>query len=330
MDNIKYLYSSISKSIDTNAFQLIRNKDKNKGDSFQYTIFSNDSVRNNETIKFKITIVELEVAQEKCIVYKKMKLEVRCIEPKYEEIFNIYFYDEKISKELISQDIRKSKTFVFDDTNTYETDHFIFVVSERGFHLCARSAASQKDEYNEKTIDRFDRFLNLYLLAVAYNIKMDNFLEKGAELYSDNMHQLDNIMDFNESIHAFDLQYFFENPVKLNRYETYNVWKLIFAKYRVKDKHDEVKMQVLSLTDILVKNKEKLLEKKEKNIRKREDKFHKHIAVLGIYLAIIPIFIEVLNNCSTLMPYKLYILVMLLCITITIFLILYKKSDKDV
>lgn len=259
---------------------------------------------------------------------KKLKLDIKCVEPEYDEIFKIYFYDDKIARDLISKDIRNSNTFVFNENNTYETDYFIFVISEKGFHLCDKSAANQKDKYSDLTIERFDRFLNLYLLTLAYNIKMENFLEKGAELYADNTQQVSNIMNLNESIHAFDLQYFFENPVKMNRHETYKIWEIMSAKYKVKDRHDEVKMQVLSLTEILVKNKEKLLEEKEKNIRKREDKFHKNIAVLGIYLAIIPIFIEILNNFKPLAEYKLYILIAVLAVTVIILLpILFKKNE---
>lgn len=328
MDYTKYFYSSISRSIETTAYQLVKNNGKNKGDSFLYTIFSSNEAYKNESVTFKITISDLEISKEDNAVYKKLKLDIKCVEPEYDEIFKVYFYDSIIDDDLISLDIRNSKTFKFNENNTYRTEYFIFVVSENGFHLCDKSAANSKDKYSDLTIERFDRFLNLYLLTLAYNIKMENFLEKGAELYTNNTQHINNIMDLRESIHAFDLQYFFENPVKMNRHETYKIWEMIFSKYKVKDKHDEVKMQVLSLTEILVKNKEKLLEEKENNIRKREDKFHKNIAILGIYLAIIPIFIEILDNFKPLSAYKLYILLIVLIITIIILLpVLFKKNE---
>ena len=89
-----------------------------------------------------------------------------------------------------------------------------------------------------------------------------------------------------EEIHAFDLQFFFENPIKMDRYQTYNLWNIIATNYNVKAKHDEIKSQVLSLAKIISRNREKkqlLLEKK----------FQTRVTKLGIVIAIIPIILAV-------------------------------------
>lgn len=86
-----------------------------------------------------------------------------------------------------------------------------------------------KNEKQGKT--RNSRFLTLYLLAIVYNLKMEKFLEDGDKIYKNYINKkeenslegISEIIEFRESIYAFDLQYFFENPIKIDKYESYIV-----------------------------------------------------------------------------------------------------------
>lgn len=221
--------------------------------------------------------------------------------------YKALFYDKVVNPELISEEFRDAKTFKPDDTNSYETSYFHFMVSEKGFAVYKKPGYYNKNkskingeesdtengqnEYKEKdTADQvFYRILRMYLLALAYNQKMDYLSNKMAStfMYNEkNKKYTESLEKFITDIHAFDLQYFFENPVKMDRYQTYNLWNIIAKNYNVKAKHDEIKSQVLALADIISRNKEKeqvLLEKK----------FQKRVTRLGLIIAIIPIILEI-------------------------------------
>lgn len=222
---------------------------------------------------------------------------------KREFAYKALFYDKVVSSELISEEFRDAKTFKPDETNSYETSYFHFMISEKGFAVYKKpsyynknkSKTNDDQENNENsqnevkekdTADQvFYRILMMYLLALAYNQKMDKLSNLMAAIYV--RKQDNNLLEkFMESIHAFDLQFFFENPVKMDRYQTYNLWQIIAKNYNVKAKHDEIKSQVLALADIISRNKEKeqvLLEKK----------FHKKVSRYAILLAAIPIILEI-------------------------------------
>lgn len=221
--------------------------------------------------------------------------------------YKALFYDKVVNSDLISEEFRDAKTFKPDDTNSYETSYFHFMISEKGFAVYkkpnfynknkSKTNEEQPDneniqnEFKEKdTADQvFYRILMMYLLALAYNQKMDKFSNMMALIFMNNKQNkkyTESLETFITDIHAFDLQYFFENPVKMDRYQTYNLWNIIARNYNVKAKHDEIKSQVLALADIISRNKEKkqaLLEKK----------FHKRITRLGLIIAFIPIILEI-------------------------------------
>lgn len=226
------------------------------------------------------------------------------------------FYDKIVKPELVSEEFRDSKTFKPDETNSYETSYFHFMISEKGFAVYKKQSYYDKikPKTNETDNDTnlieqkdtadqvFYRILMMYLLAIAYNRKMDKLSNDMANIYTakENSWYIEN---FIEKIHAFDLQYFFENPVKMDRYQTYNFWKIISTNYNVKAKHDEIKSQVIALADILSRNREKealLLsqrilhqeQQREKEANKRELKLQKRVTCLGILIAIIPIILE--------------------------------------
>lgn len=195
-------------------------------------------------------------------------------------LYNIYYYQNIISNKdineeklkIISKDLKNSNTLRSNEDNTYSTDDFFFIICERGFAICDIKQNSR----------RFHRFMILYLLTVAYNIKMEKILEEGFKLYNTGGKiDITEASKFIENIYAFNLKYFFEFPVKIDRQETLNIWKLMSNSYFVKQKHDEINNQVLDLTKIIVENK--------------NNNFQKNITLAGIVLAVAPIMIDIVN-----------------------------------
>lgn len=195
-------------------------------------------------------------------------------------LYNVYYYQNIISNKnineeelkIISKDLRNSYTLRSNGDNTYSTDDFFFIICERGFSVCDIKQNSR----------RFHRFMILYLLTVAYNIKMEKILEEGFELYNTGGKiDIREASKFIENIYAFNLKYFFEFPVKIDRQETLNIWKLMLNNYFVKQKHDEINNQVLDLTKIIIENK--------------NNNFQRNITLAGMVLAFAPIAIELVN-----------------------------------
>ena len=131
----------------------------------------------------------------------------------------------------------------------------------------------------------------LFLLALAYNARMDAFLKDSIDIYntykSENTNLSDTIykriIDFREYVYFFNLKYFFEFPVKQDRHELFEIWELISNTYLVKQKHDEINAQVSDLTKVITlnQNEKKLEEEKEfqERIQDRDKKFNKNISI---------------------------------------------------
>lgn len=180
---------------------------------------------------------------------------------------------ENIDIEQVSNDLRGYSTLRANNANSYLGRGFFFIICERGFAI---------SDFNTKVnIRRFHNFVILFLLAIAYNLKMDDFLIQGAEVYNKHRDNIEEISDLQESIYAFNLQYFFENPVKIDRHQLYTIWSIISKNYNIKTKHDEVNTQVLELTNLLENRKSQA--------------FNKNISLLGIVLATAPILTEIVN-----------------------------------
>lgn len=241
-----------------------------------------------------------------------------------------YNLEEEISKHL-----RRSRPFTINEDNSYSKENFLFAVSEKGIVLCSYD----KNEKQGKT--RNSRFLTLCLLAIAYNIKMEKYLEDGAKIYKNyidkkeenSLEGISEIIEFRESIYAFDLQYFFENPVKIDKYESYIVWSIISKCYKVMVRHEEVKNQVLSLTEIIVKNKDQELQKyeKEKELQmekanKIEKSFQNRISLIGLFVAVVPIVITLIDSVEILKKHNTLMLILLLLLCVATFFVMYINS----
>ena len=221
---------------------------------------------------------------------------------------------DDIDIQKISKIIRNSKTFIPTDANSFFRSNLFFAICEKGFILC--------DTSSENT-ERLNRVVMLFILAIAYNLKIEKLLLQCAEIYDNSRDETDEITKFRESIFEFNLKYFFEFPVKEERHETMIIWKLISNTFFVKQKHDEVNAQVLDLTKIIVQNQEK--EEREKNEKSQQDKqaqdskIQNNVAIIGLVIAFAPLIMDFVNliieTCSKEYKDIIKIVVQLLLIT---------------
>ncbi len=316
-DTPKFLYDSLMQGIQLcEKTKLIKDKVLSNKDNLSYKFFIDNNGCNDIKINLKVEKI-INSASVDCSVVQYMKLKITSNsfpDDIYYAVYDgSYNTDNPINKKKLSNEIRSSGTFEVNDQNSYETEHAFFVVGDRSFIFCSKKRLIEDDEYtqsyNQQTVEKFGKILLLFLLAIAYNAKMDAFLKESIEIYNeykcDNTEMLDNsekykkIKAFRESVYFFNLKYFFEFPVKQDRHEAFSLWQLISNTYLVKQKHDEINAQVADLTKIIVQNQndKKMEEEREyqQQIKERDSKFEVNIAITGMVLAFAPILMEIIN-----------------------------------
>lgn len=350
----KFLYDSLAQDIQLcEKTELIRTGSLKNKQKFSYKFFINnkdlDEVRKD--IVINIQVDKIESSQYYCSVVEYLKLQITSTsfpEDVYYAIYDGRYDTEKqINEEKLSEEIRNSGTFIINGQNSYETKHTFFVVGDRTFILCSKKRLEEINEssqkYNKQTIDKSDRFLLLFLLALAYNARMDAFLKDSLDIYntykSENTNLSDTIykriIDFREYVYFFNLKYFFEFPVKQDRHELFKIWELMSNTYLVKQKHDEINVQVSDLTKVITFNQNEKRLEEEKNFQKqmqeRDKKINTNITIIGFVLAIAPIVIEIVhtifkeNNASSIIAGYIIGYILLAIITYLIFTIYSKK-----
>lgn len=96
-------------------------------------------------------------------------------------------------------------------------------------------------------------------------------------------------------------------------------------------RHEEVKNQVLSLTEIIVKNKDQELQKYEKELQmeksnKIEKSFQNRISLIGLFVAVVPIVIALIDSVDMLNNHKTIMLFLLLLLCVAIFFVMFINS----
>lgn len=181
--------------------------------------------------------------------------------------YKAYYSTENLSDEEISQKLRGSKTLKISEQNTYHNDNDIkVVVCEKGFIWC-----NQHTAFEEKKLERFEMTLKLFLIAIAYNQKSTEILDSVSSSYQSKSYK--KMIEIRDEIYGFDLNYFFENPVKQDRHQQYDIWKIIQQNYHVIELHNEIKSRVVGLTNIIE--------------TKRKDTQKKWIAIFGLIISIL-------------------------------------------
>lgn len=96
-------------------------------------------------------------------------------------------------------------------------------------------------------------------------------------------------------------------------------------------RHEEVINQVLSLTEIIVKNKDQELQKYEKELQmekanKIEKSFQNRISLIGLFVAVVPIVIALIDSVDMLNNHKTIMLFLLLLLCVAIFFVMFINS----
>lgn len=243
-------------------------------------------------------------------IYKTCDLQIKFVKKIEEnnEIIrkNICFYYEKNIKDLneeqeeelrkeISQLLRGSNTwykkdgenknyFISDDGNT------IFVFSASNFGVIGNFYMYKDKERINISKEYFQNALRLRALAEAYNTKADDFIETMANSFSrDNLTKMCKVRD---EIYEFDFVHYFENPISLNSFFYVRIWEYFVKFLRVKEKHNEMKIQISELVNIIeVREKQK----QEESNKKQADKLgtiNTRIGWIAILIAIITLFAD--------------------------------------
>jgi hypothetical protein len=183
------------------------------------------------------------------------------------DVYSAYYSTTEQNDQYISQILRNSNTLEISEKNSYDNPDIKVVFGENGFVLCSK--------LNIDAEEKFERVILLFLVAMAYNLKVQTLLQDVSLSYKNGSYK--EMIKKRDEIYAFDLNCFFANPVKPNRHQVYEIWNVIAKVYDTKNKHDEIKSQVIDLANVIeIQYKEKQ-EKIEKTKEKR----------LSIFLAII-------------------------------------------
>lgn len=166
------------------------------------------------------------------------------------ENYTAYYFNTVQTDEEISKMLRNSNTLKVSNQNCYDNDDIKVVFAEKGFVLCNKFKAEAKD--------KFDRTIVLFILALAYNQKVEKLLQDVSTAYEKKSYE--DMIRLRDEIHAFDLSCFFYNPVKQNRPQPYTQWNLISQNYDVQIKHDEIKSQVGDLAGVIELKHKAILE----------------------------------------------------------------------
>lgn len=102
-----------------------------------------------------------------------------------------------------------------------------FIVSKRGIYCFSPFAAQRK------------KILINYLLVLTYLNKCINFINEAANCNKDK-----DYLKIRTKVLEFEIKHFFNNPVKYNRYELYDIYEMIATFYKVKEIKNELKEQI--------------------------------------------------------------------------------------
>lgn len=183
--------------------------------------------------------------------------------------FVAHYVDEDIDDESISKTLRGSTTLKINDTNSLDLKDIKVVLSERGFLFCNKL-------YKDK--EKFDNTIFLYILSIAYNIKINVFFQQVLQNYDENSY--DKLIETKREFFEFNLNCFFYNPIIKRHHQKCSIWNLMSSYYDIKTNHEEIKTQMLDLID-LVENQQKT--KQDKDFKKFEMKMIR----IGIFIAVL-------------------------------------------
>ena len=154
----------------------------------------------------------------------------------------IVMRDEYVAPENISKGLRGSSTLQIDGNNCFATGGGNLVVfSPHGIHI------SRKDEgtWGANSFERdVEKSMECYLLALSYQKKTETLLQSAIDKPKKMVAVRDRMCDF-------DLKYFFANPVRMEVFETYALWRMTAQHCGIKELHGEIKDKIQELAVII-------------------------------------------------------------------------------
>lgn len=246
--NIKPFYDHIEKSIDVYDSQL--------GDI--YAIFG---------IYFLLTRKNQEIIQQEDVFIDLRK--------------RIIVTEDVMEDVNISKELRNSGTLVVDDDNRFSTGSGNRIVFDsRGLHI-SRDPESRWFENNFKS--DVEKSVCCYLLSLAYHQKSQELLLQATSAFDSG--KSEEMIAVRDAIFAFDLKYFFENPVRLEVFETRALWEMTARNGAIKQTHDEIKIQVAELANIIEARRRDEEDQRRYEEEQRRQRRERWLTILGVILA---------------------------------------------
>lgn len=170
--------------------------------------------------------------------------------------------------ETISRSLRGSTTLRIDESNRFITNRDVQIVfSPHGLHLSRAKLWKDRSKDQGIWVKDAEKIIDCYLLALAYQKKADALLQDAITAL-DNKHQ-QKMIDARDALCAFDLKYFFTNPVCTEIFETHAIWDMVAQHCGVKNTHDEIKNQLFDLATIIENRRRDAEEARQRRVERK-------------------------------------------------------------
>ena len=167
------------------------------------------------------------------------------------EEYVAYYINEKDGDEIASMAIRNSKTLRPNKKNSYDNDDIKAIFDARAFAVLYKFKQDKS---------KFLRLLRLFILGIAYNKKMLEFLDS---VYVAHKNQdINKMITIRDNFLAYDLAIYFTYPVKPESHQTYEIWQRISDMLVIKNTHNEIKSQISDLVQVIYNRQKDNLDKK--------------------------------------------------------------------
>ncbi|HEC1809489.1 TPA: hypothetical protein R1719_001400, partial [Campylobacter lari] len=187
----------------------------------------------------------------------------------------VVYIDENMNDGKISQLLRGSSTLKIDKSNCYDNPDIKVVFSEKGFLFQARFNNCES---------KFNDTMTMFALSLAYREKMEYYLNLTSSIIDkENYHD---VIDIKKDFYVFNLKYFFSNPVHYNYQQKHAIWKIIFQYYNILEQHQELKIQIENLVDILHIEQNQEEDKKEKIKENKRKKIEMIFLIIGGFVTL--------------------------------------------
>lgn len=182
-----------------------------------------------------------------------------------------------ISDEEISQSLRRSASLRIDERNCFITNRGVKIVfSPHGLHISRERLWNSEEKNLEIWSQDAEKAIECYLLALAYQKKSDGLLQRAIAAFDQGQAQA--MIDARDALCAFDLKYFFANPVRMEVFETHALWNMAAQHCGVQSAHDEIKSQIVELATIIEN-------RRRDNEEARQSRIERNMTMIGLVLS---------------------------------------------